>query len=364
MKKRLVILSMILTIFIALPAFAQLVRVQGVGNAAYKGWGGPSLKVKQQAVVDAKVNALNRYASKFTQAKRLNYEKIKEKIKNSIDLYVTDYTIVDEEVDKKAKQYRVVIQASIDASLIEVELQKISAVENVPEDQKSYITYVFVAREQRQVKSYDKRQTKRVVKSDLEEHEEIESVDEGAVSLSAKNNKDSMTTTGGSAIQKADDIEYDVTNTSEINTAMSNVFSTAGYEVVDADYVEEETEGLLDVGQFKEDFRYGSDISGRTKRNAVKGLRSIDITLLAIGTLDIGMKDKDPVSGLTRVYVSVTGKIMSLKKRFPKTVASVGPVQFSGLGPNETVAKRNALKLAAEKAANDLVAQLRMKGIH
>lgn len=364
MKKRLAALSIILAIFFALPAFAQLVRVQGVGNVAYKGWGGPSLKVKQQAVVDAKVNALNRYASKFTQAKRLNYEKIKEKIKKSIDLYVTDYTIVDEEVDKKAKQYRVVIQASIDASLIEVELQKISAVENVPEDQKSYITYVFVAREQRRVKSYDKRQTKRVVKSGLEEHEEIESVDEGAVSLSAKNNKDSMITTGGSAIQKADDIEYDVTNTSEINTAMSNVFSTAGYEVVDADYVEEETEGLLDVGRFKEDFRYGSDISGRTKRNAVKGLRSIDITLIAIGTLDIGMKDKDPVSGLTRVYVSVTGKILSLKRRFPKTVASVGPVQFSGLGPNETVAKRNALKLAAEKAANDLVAQLRMKGIH
>jgi hypothetical protein len=63
------------------------------------------------------------------------------------------------------------------------------------------------------------------------------------------------------------------------------------------------------------------------------------------------------------VYVSVTGKVLSLKRRFPKTIAAVGPVQFAGLGPDQTVAKRNALILASEKAAKQLTAQLRAKGI-
>ena len=148
-----------------------------------------------------------------------------------------------------------------------------------------------------------------------------------------------------------------------INRCQPIYYSTAGFEVVDAEYLADETDGLVDVERFIEDFKYGDDITGKTRRDAVKGCRSVDVMFFSIGTLDVGMKDKDPVSGLTRVFVSVTGKIMSLKKRFPKTVASVGPIQYSGLGPDQTVAKRNALKLAAERAAKELTAQLRAKDI-
>jgi hypothetical protein len=89
----------------------------------------------------------------------------------------------------------------------------------------------------------------------------------------------------------------------------------------------------------------------------------VDIPYLAIGTLDVGMKDTDPATGLTRVYVTVTGKIVSLKKRFPKTVAAVGPIQYAGLGPSQTVARNNALKLAAESAGQTLTQQLNSKGV-
>jgi hypothetical protein len=199
-----------------------------------------------------------------------------------------------------------------------------------------------------------------------------ESFDEGAeasvvegdgLQYSANIKKDQINTSGGSSIQKADQIQYNVSNANEINTAMSNIFSTAGFEVIDAEYLTDETEGLVDVKMFVEDFKYGDDISGQTRRDAVKGCRMVDVMYFAIGTLDVGIKDKDPVSGLTRVFVSVTGKVLGLKKRFPKTVASVGPVQFSGLGPDQIVAKRNALILAAEKAAQELTSQMRAKGI-
>jgi hypothetical protein len=77
----------------------------------------------------------------------------------------------------------------------------------------------------------------------------------------------------------------------------------------------------------------------------------------------VGLSDTDPVSGMKRVFVSTRAQVWTLEKRLPKNVASVGPVQFSGLGPDAQVATRNALNLAAEEAAKEIVAILNSKGI-
>lgn len=361
MKK--VIIAISLLLMFAISANAKLVKEQGIGDIIYTGWGSPSAKVKQEAVQKAKVNALTRFAGKFDQAKMMNFEKIRTKVEADIDRYVTDYRIVDEDTDKKSKRFRVVIQATINATLIDVELQKSSAIQQVPDDERSLLSFVFVAREAKAVKKFDARRSQRMVLEKMEDQSESSTAEDGDLGFSAHGVKDIKKTTGGSTLQKADQIKYDVSNAREINTAMSNIFSTSGFEVVEAEYLAEETNGLVDVDRFVEDFRYGDDISGGTRRDAVKGCRAVDVYLLAVGTLDVGMKDTDPVSGLTRVYVSVTGKVLSLKRRFPKTIASVGPVQYAGLGPDQTVARRNALILAGEKAAKDLTAQLRAKGV-
>ena len=360
--KKVIISALLLVAFVG-ASYAQLVTEQGIGQITYKGWGSPGTPAKQEAIQKAKLNALTRYTAKFNHAKMMNYEKIRANVEANLDRYVADYSIIDEDVEKKAKQLRVVIQASINSSLIDIELQKVSAVQQTPDDEKSLLSFVFVAREAKAVKKFDERRTTRVVVDAVEDSSESTIAEEGQLGFSAETKSDLKKTTGGSTLQKADQIQYDVTNASEINAAMSNIFTTAGYEVVEAEYLTDETDGLVDVSRFIEDFKYGDDISGNTRRDAVKGCRSVDVLLFAIGTLDVGMKDKDPVSGLTRVFVSVNGKIMSLKKRFPKTVASVGPIQFSGIGPDQSVAKRNALKLAGEKAAKELTAQLRAKDI-
>jgi hypothetical protein len=45
-------------------------------------------------------------------------------------------------------------------------------------------------------------------------------------------------------------------------------------------------------------------------------------------------------------------------------VATVGPVQYMGLGTTESEAQTNALKLAAQNASHDLISQLTNAGIH
>ena len=353
----------VLLLMIALPLYAGIVKEQGIGQIEYKGWGTPGKEQKRKAIQEAKINALTRYVAKSHQAQAMNYEKIKSKVEADIDTYVTDYTIVDEMVDKSAKILKIVIQATINTSLIDVELQKVSAVYESSDDEKSYMSFVFVAREAKAVKQFDAKRTQRVVDEAYVDEMESSLSEDGELEYSSTTKKDRARTSGGSSLQKADEIRYDVSNANEINTAMSNIFSTAGFEIVDAEYLTDETDGLVDVEMFISDYQYGDDISSQTRSDAVKGCKMVDVMYFAIGTLDVGMKDKDPVSGLTRVFVSVTGKVLSLKQRFPKTVASIGPVQFSGLGPDQTVARRNALTLSAEKAAKELVAQMRAKGI-
>ena len=344
-------------------ANANMIKKQGVAEIAYKGWGAPSAEIKKEAFEKAKLSAFNRYIGTFDKSKLFTYEKIRPEIESNLDRYIIDCKTIDDLFDKKTKIYKVVVEATINSSLVEVEIQKHTDIQQTSDADKSYISFVFVARQEVARKSYNAKVSK--VKSHAESEKEKESSSHSGNSGSATSDYQKMTIDkhGGSTLQRSDEIEYDVSNSSEINNAMVKILTEAGYEVVEAEYLEEETEGLVKVKNFIEDFRYGSDISGKTKRNAIKGCRSVEVYYFAIGTMDVGTKDIDPTSGLTRVYVSVNGKVLDLHRRFPKTVASVGPIQFAGLGPNQTVATRNALKLAGEKAAESLVSQMRAKGI-
>jgi len=342
---------------------ADIVKQQAVGQVNYKGWGAPSTEVKQEAIESAKKNAIEKYISSFSTTKLMNYEKIRSTVEANLSMYITEFRVLDTDIDEDTKTYRVIIDASINASLIEIELQNASAVHNASSNEKSYLSFVFVAREVTSQKSFDVRRSKRFVEeSTVEEHEEAQ-VGDHQLGYSSETLKDSVTTFGGSTLQRSDEVEYDVSNAEDINVTMTDIFSSAGYDVVEAVYLQEETAGLINVEDFMEDFRYGNDIAGETMRNAAKGCQSLGIEYFAIGTLDVGAKDIDPVSGLTRVFVSVNGKIMDLRGRFPKTVASVGPVQFAGLGPDMAVARRNALRQAGENAARDLTSKLQAKDI-
>jgi hypothetical protein len=358
-----VICTLIAITLVAEAGYAQSTKQQGVGQIKYSGWGGPSSNVKDEAVQKAKLSAIEKYTAGFTTSKMMSYEKIRTTIEGNLDRYITEYKILADETDKDAKRYSVVIDASINVALIEVELQKVSAIESVSADEKSYLSFVFVAREVSSRKAFDARRTERTVEESLSEEAEVAHADGASAGITSEIRTDRIRTTGGLTLQKSDEVEYDVSSAQDINAAMTNIFTSAGYEVIEADYLQEESNGLVNVENFIADFRYGDDISGDTRRDAAKGCRELGVQFFAIGTMDVGAKDIDSVSGLYRVYVSVNGKIMDLKGRFPKTVASIGPVQFAGLGPEQSVARRNALRQAGESAAKDLVSQLRAKDI-
>jgi hypothetical protein len=87
------------------------------------------------------------------------------------------------------------------------------------------------------------------------------------------------------------------------------------------------------------------------------------LLLFAIGTLDVDSIEADKNSGGIRARASVNIQVVDLRNDNRPVLASVGPVSYYGVGPQEDGAKSEALKLAAKEAAMSIVNQLRNKKI-
>lgn len=370
----------ILAVLLAMTSFVSHAEVQsskGMASIIYKGKA--TTEIKQQAVVDAQFNALERYIAESNPAKARSFDAKKQEVLTRITDFVLSSTILSEDDSKDRKTYSVVLRADIN----EARLQNLLNDSNVQAKQSSNsisktITFVFVSRMQSSVQQFDERvykrsdsNTKSVGSSKsnttASESENISSssasINEVVNKGSNSNSKSSVTNeSGGSSTQKADKIEWSVTSSNEVNTSMTGVFSDAGLDVVEAEYVEGESRGLLNLASIRKDYSTGSDIAPQNLRNMVTGVKSAGIYFIATGTLDVGMKDRDPVSGNTRVFVTVNGKVMDISGKFPKTISSVGPMQYAGLGPSENAARTNALKLAAEQTAKQMIDELNTKG--
>lgn len=353
--------TLIVLLLAATTVQAQIPSSKGMGEVSYSGWSLDGAE-KEQAINQAKVNSIERFIAGGGVSRSKNFDLIRDEVAANPDEFVLGYSIISETDNDDDKKYRVILRSEINASRLDQALQDTSAVGNASAAEKSYMTFVFVARQQTSVKSYDEKRVKRKDSETYVEGSDQQSVSSSGVEYAAGEYESSKTITGGSATQKADVVQYDVSTAQGINSTMTQVLSTAGFEVVEAEYLQEMTGGLVSVDAFREDFRTGSDISAPTKINAAKGAKMVDVTYLALGTLDVGIQDTDPVSGLNRVYVSVNGQVLDVSSRFPKAVASVGPVQYAGVGPSTTVARNNALKKAAEAAGRELTEQMNARG--
>jgi hypothetical protein len=177
-------------------------------------------------------------------------------------------------------------------------------------------------------------------------------------------NASAQVESGGSTVHKVAEVSYRLFPISSLDAVFGNSFKTAGFRVIEATDVEPFSGGKLHVAAVQADYKTSLDLKSQTLVDVEAGLRNAQIPYLALGTLDVGFANPDPATGLIRVSVIVNAKIMDLTDTIPETVATVGPVQYNGLGPTESEAQTNALKLAAQNASHDLISQLTNAGIH
>ena len=347
------------------PVLSQAVRVKGVSTYIYESRvfsSDPDAEDMQKALAKAKESAWNTYTSRFNAGRMKQYLQIKDEFQKNIDLYITELRLVNQSVDEDAKKVTTIVRAIINESAVNALFSKFSASGNQGSGEGSPFVFLFVARRAASVKSFDDKRV-RITESESSrsDKERLSANDTSAIS-STTNRSFSRTASGGSTVKKSAEITYLVSSSQDIDAAMSDVLSSSGFEVISYDDVVSECGGT-ERKLITDEFKRNDDMSRRSRRAAIKGSRECDVKFFATGTLDMGIRDTDPVTGNKRVVVSVRVQVWNITRRLPRKVASVGPVQYAGLGPDETVAQRNALILAAKEAGQTLVDQMNSKNI-
>jgi hypothetical protein len=336
--------------------------------------------VKVQASQMAETKAIETYYAESGDSDFANFDKIREQILGNLDRYVLDAVVVNEEDHTDIKQYVVTVRVKLNLAALHAVFKQNSAVASVAKSGKSRLTFLFVARQASDETRYDARVYQRVdtsvkaggTHSASQSGTEGESVTSSQVTTNAAktstgasvSNASLTVERGGSSTRKASDTAWRLFPVSSLGAVFTQSFGNAGFRVTEATDVEPYSGGKLHVAVVQDDYKSGSDLKAQTLADVEAGLRNAQIPYLALGTLDVGFANKDSATGLLRVTVTVNAKILDLTDAIPESIATVGPVQYAGLGPTEPEAQTNALRLAAQSACHDLISQLTNAGIH
>jgi hypothetical protein len=374
--KSLVAASLLLASSIAL---ADVQFEQGQASLTYTGKSVPAA-VRSQAIQNAELMAVETYYAKAGGSASANFDNIKEKVMSNLAEYVLDETIIDEQDRKDVHEYTVSLRAKLNVSALDNAMKSASGLAAAPMTAKSRMTFLVVARQASTQTDFDAHTYQRVdvdakanaAASVAQKTSEGESISKGQVDTNgsksavsaAQTNASVSVERGGSTTRKASETTWRIFPSANIDQVLTGSFHQAGFRVTEAADVEPYSGGKLHVAAVQGDYQSGMDLKSQTLQDVEAGLRNAKIPYLTLGTLDVGFANPDPATGLLRVPVIVNAKVLDLSDMIPDTVATVGPVQYAGLGPTEAEAQTNALKLAAKNAAQDLINQLNSAGVH
>lgn len=342
----------------------QAAEVQGKAEVPFQNGffsKGPDAQLRQQGIAAAKANAWNRYTATFNPARMKSYKAIQKDILANIDEYIIDYSILDEAVNKDTQLFSIAIRANINEAALDARL---NAANSGPANSSAgeMFSFVFVARETATLKSFNDRKTAISMDESEMSANSRGGLSGGRASVAESSSATKKSTTGGSTLRQADDRSYRVRSGADVDAAVTETLSGYGFEVVGYPDVYSNCGGPPpDV--LNEEFAASDEMTPRSRQLAITSARSCEVKYFSVGTLDIGLSDDDPVTGNKRVYVSVRSQVWDISSKMPRQVASVGPIQYAGLGPDADVASRNALRLAAKSSAKTMVDQLNSKGL-
>jgi hypothetical protein len=347
--------------------FASQVSVLGTYTSTASGGvfsSEPSRQERDAALAGAKLNAWRAYAGRFTQSRTRQLTAHEKEADAKIDQFLSNVNVVDEEFDKKTGTFKVAVRAVVNETRVDEFFSQLGGAAKRGDG--GLMAFIFLARQQDSVKSFDAKRTQ-IDQVSVSTTAGETTVDSSSGAAEASGEQASVTktnkrVTGGSTERKSDRIAYRVSSSENIDAAMSDALTTGGYEIASyADIVAECGGETLE--KIRGEYVASDELSVPTRKKLLDGARACEVRFMATGTLDIGAPDTDPVSGSRRVVVSVRGQVLDLQQKLPRRVASVGPIQYSGLGADEQIAMRNALNNAAKASAHALIDQLNAKGI-
>ncbi|MDR0227004.1 MAG: hypothetical protein LBI66_11325 [Burkholderiaceae bacterium] len=372
---------MLLCLSLALCAAGVHAQVQQARGKASVSYQGPQVGAedKARALMAAQLKAVEFYYAEAGQSESENFDAVRDRIRSDPDRYILEHTVLSEEDSVDRKQYTVSVRVALNVANLRNAVKSNSAVVKAGPAGRSPLAFIFVSRQVASSKSFDDRVYKRVDESDdvkaqvasSEKGSEGESLRGGRISTSASTSgtvnasvkSSRVSESGGSTTRRASESSWRLIPSANLSQVFTSNFAKAGFKVSEAAMVEPYTGGHFKVAAVENDYKSGMDLQSSTLASMVAGMRTAQIPYIALGTLDVGLADQDPQTGLVRVGVTVNAKILDIGQTIPDTIAAVGPVQYAGMGPSEDEARNNALKLAANNAARDLTSQITNLGL-
>ena len=355
-------------------AMAQVQRAAGKATVPYTGKA-VTPDVKAKALQNAQLKAVEFYYAEAGESEAANFDAMRQKIIDNPDRYILDTTVLAEDDNAGSKAYTVSVRVSLNVANLRNDIKAGSAVGKATRSERSALAFVFVSREQDSEKAYDTRVTKRVdqgIKVDAAAKQtgtEGESIKRNQISTNESTtfngsaNVSRTIETGGTRTRRASESTWRLFPSANLNQVFTQTFSRAGFKVNEASLIEPYTGGKFKVSMVENDYKSGNDLQSATMQGITQGMKTAQIPYIALGTLDLGLADTDPATGMQRVAVTVNARVLDVTSTIPDTIASVGPVQYAGVGPTELEARNNALKLAANNAARELTSQLTNLGL-
>lgn len=350
------ILLVAAVIFFSGFSLADEVEFKGIGIVSYGGKSSskkPSDIDKQAAIAEAKRTAWRNFVAKQNPAVQESISKNNQYFQNNLDQFITDTTIIDFFDDKNLKTLTVAVRVGFNDTAVRQFLQQSSVSNNnqTMRSSDSVFTFLFMARKQTSIKQFGERVTE-IQKSTTARNVAAD----GAVS------RDSIVQSGGNTLRKEDEVTYSVSSNQDLDSAMGEVISTSGIEYVAYEDTVSNC-GAPAPKSFQNEYVSSDEMSPKTRNAVISALKSCDVRYFAVGTVDSGVSSRDPVSGGYQVYVSVRAQLWDISQKLPRKVGSVAPKQYSGIGPDQGIASKNALNKAAKDLATSLVDQLNAKSI-
>lgn len=364
--------------FVAGGVCAQVEQARGKATVTYQGKTA-SPDDKARATMAAQLKAIEYYYAEAGQSEAENFDAVRDQVVSNPDRFILDSTVLAEEDNPDKRQYTVAVRVSLNVANLRNAVKHNSSVVRAGAANRSPLAFMFVSRQVASSKAFDDRVYQRTETSseakghgsDARSGTEGEAVSKSQVStnatktrkVSASMQTTSISETGGSTTRRATETTYQLIPSANLAQVFTSNFATAGFKVNEAAMVEPYTGGRFKVAAVENDYKSGMDLKPATLASLVDGMRYAHMAYVALGTLDVGLPDKDPNTGLFRVSVTVNAKLLDIGAVIPETAASVGPVQYSGVGPSEDEARTAALKLAAESAAHELTSQITNLGL-
>jgi hypothetical protein len=368
--KRLFLLALIYTLIATTSAMAASVRATfEIGYESGIFSNSPNEETRKKVSPTAKIEVWKSYVGRQDTSTIRMIESKRDELAKRMDDIVTNLEFIDVQVDKDSRKMKFTVRAVVNDNV----LSTLLAAGGAKSGEGSAFGFLILPRIQAEAKSFDATVVKKGTASASMESEKVEAeqlrdsnggvterrIQGEKVTLSAKEK------TSGSTTRKSQNVTWAIGDAKDVDANISKYLTEAGYET--SAYADVAAEcGSVKTAEVRADLLASetAELSDEIRKMVFDAMRKCEQKFFAIGTLDFDSIERDRNSGGVRARAVVNVQVYELSRRIPRKVASVGPVDYYGIGPREDGARSDALKQSAKEAAQQIVNQLRSKDLN